>query len=68
MVRPALRFLGVAVILAVPGVILVVLGHGWSTGVGVALLLVASAPTVVACALLVSASVARWAARRKPFA
>jgi membrane protein YdbS with pleckstrin-like domain len=68
MVRPALRFLAIAVMLAVPALILVVLDQGWSIGVGVALLLVASAPTIVACALLVSALVARWAARRQPFA
>jgi hypothetical protein len=68
MVLPALRFLVISVILAVPAVVLIVLGHGWSVGLGVALLLVASAPAVVASALLASASVVRWAARRKPFA
>jgi hypothetical protein len=66
MVRLALRLLLVAVIVAVPAAILVLLGHGWSIGVGVALLQVASVPAVVACALLASASLVRRAACRKP--
>lgn len=61
-------FLVVGVVFVVPGCALVLLGHGWSLGVGVALLLIASAPVVIGIGLLVSAAVARWAARRKLFA
>jgi hypothetical protein len=68
MVRPALRFLAVAVVLAIPGILLIVLDHGWSVGVGIALLLLASIPAVVAGALLASGTVARWAARHRLFA
>jgi hypothetical protein len=68
MVRPALRFLAIAAVVAIPGIVLIVLGYGWSIALGIALLLVASAPTVVAAALLVSASVARWAARHRRWA
>lgn len=68
MIRPALRFLVIAVVVAIPGIVLIVLDHGWSVGVGIALLLIASIPAVVAGALLVSGSVARWAARHRLFA
>jgi hypothetical protein len=56
------------VVLAIPGILLIVLDHGWSVGVGIALLLLASIPAVVAGALLASGTVARWAARHRLFA
>ena len=66
--HPAWRFLAVAVVLAIPGVVLVTIDNSWSLPFGIALLLFASLPAAVAVALLFSASVARWAARHKLFA
>lgn len=68
MLNPGLRLLPVGLLIAVPGIVLVALGHGWSIGVGVAVLLLASIPAVIGIGLMVSASVARWAARHKLFA
>ena len=61
-------FLLIAVVVAIPGVVLVVIDSGWSLGVGVAILLIASIPGVIGLGLVVSALVARWSARRKLFA
>jgi hypothetical protein len=68
MLRPALRFFVVASLLAIPGIVLIVLDRGWSVGVGIALLLLGSIPAAVGGALLLSGSVARWAARHRLFA
>ena len=68
MLRPALRFVAAALVLAIPGIVLILLDHGWSVGVGIALLLLASIPAVIGGGLLVSSSVARWAARHRLFA
>jgi hypothetical protein len=62
------RILGLGLILAIPGIILVIIGHGWSVGFGIAVLLIASIPGVVGLGLVVSSVVARWAARHKLFA
>ena len=61
-------FLGLAVIFGVPGVILVLIGTGWSIGFGAAALLFASIPAVIGIGLLVSSAVARWSARHRSFA
>lgn len=66
--RPAWRFLALAVIVAIPGVVLVVVDNSWSVPFGIALLLLASLPAAVGIGLLFSASVARWAARHRLFA
>jgi hypothetical protein len=68
MVRPALRFLGLAIIVLIPGIVLVIVGHDGLLGLGIALIFLSSLPGAVACALLVSSTVARWAARHKLFA
>jgi hypothetical protein len=68
MARPGLRFILAAILIALPGIVLVALDHGWSVGVGVAVLLIASVPAVFGVALLLSSGVARWAARHKLFA
>jgi hypothetical protein len=68
MARPGLRLILAAVLIAIPGIVLVALDHGWSIGVGVALLLIASVPAAFGIALLLSSGVARWAARHKLFA
>jgi hypothetical protein len=65
---PSPLFLLLTLVFGVPGVILVILGHHWVFGVGVALIAIALGPAVVALTLLGSSAVARWAARRKPFA
>lgn len=62
-------FLAVGLVLALPGIVLVVVGSSWPVvGLGAALLVLASIPSAVAMALLGSSAVARWTARRKPFA
>jgi hypothetical protein len=68
MIGPAVRFIAIAAVLAVVGVVLIVIGHGWSIGVGVAILLLASVPGFVGFGLLTGGAVARWAARHKLFA
>jgi hypothetical protein len=62
------RFLLIGIVIAIPGVVLLLIDHGWSIGVGIAVLLIASIPLVVGAGLLVSSAVSRWAARRKLFA
>jgi hypothetical protein len=62
------RFLLIGALVAIPGIVLVAIGHGWSIGVGAAVLLIASIPAFVGLGLLVSAAVSRWAARHKLFA
>jgi hypothetical protein len=66
--RSASRFFLVGVAIAIPGIVLLLIDHGWSIGVGIAVLLIASIPLLVGVGLLVSGVVSRWAARRKLFA
>lgn len=65
---PGSRFTIIAALLAVPGIVLIVVGSGWVWAVGIGLLALASVPTAVAVGLLCSAVVARWASRERPFA
>lgn len=62
------RFLLIGLLVAIPGVVLVVLGRGWSVGVGIAVLLIASIPAVVGIALFAISAVSRWSARHRLFA
>ena len=66
------RWLAIGALLAIPGIVLVVVGLvvgiRWMWPVGIALLLLASIPLVVAFSLLSSGAVSRWAAKRKMFA
>jgi hypothetical protein len=64
----ASRFFLVALAIAIPGIVLLLIDHGWSIGFGIAVLLIASIPLVIGLGLLVSGVVSRWAARRKLFA
>jgi hypothetical protein len=66
--RPGWWFLLLAVFIAVPGVVLIVLTHGWAHALGIVLVALAGPPAVVATALLPSSLVARWAARHRSFA
>jgi hypothetical protein len=68
LVGPGWRFVLIAVAIAIPGVVLVVIDNSWSLPFGIALLLIASLPAVAGIALLLSGSVARWAARHRLFA
>jgi hypothetical protein len=61
-------FLGLSTIAAVPGIVLLILTRGWPFALGLALIAVALVPAIVAVALLLISAVARWAARRRPFA
>jgi hypothetical protein len=62
------RLVLVALVMAIPGVILILIDHGWSLGVGLAVLFIAAVPGAVGIGLLVASAVSRWSARRKLFA
>ena len=47
MVGPALRFLAVGALLAVPGIVLIVIGSDGWLGLGIALIFLASCPAVM---------------------
>jgi hypothetical protein len=66
--HPSWRFLLMGALIAIPGIVLVEIGNSWSLAFGIVLLLIASLPAGVGIALLVSGSVARWAARHRLFA
>ena len=68
MIGPAMRFIAIAAVMVIAGVVLIVIGHGWSVGVGIAVLLLACVPGTVGFGLLSGGAVARWAARHKLFA
>jgi len=61
-------FVIIGALLAVPGIVLIVVGNAWAAGVGIALVSLAAAPTIVGLGLLLSGLVSWWAARHKPFA
>jgi len=66
MLPPARGFLLVAAVLAIPGLLMVV--TDLALQLGLIMLAFASLPGVVGLGLLLTASVARWAARHKLFA
>lgn len=61
-------FLAACLIIAVPGIVLIVLGHSWVFALGLALVAIALVPGIVAGGLAVLQRRAHWAARRRPFA
>ena len=61
-------FVLVWLLLAAPGVVLIVVGHGRVYAVGIALAAFSLAPALVAVGLLVAGVVARHSARDRPFA
>lgn len=65
---PAPWFGLIALVLAVPGVVLLIVTSGWAWALGIVLVALAIIPAVVASGLLGTSTVARWAARRRPFA
>jgi hypothetical protein len=68
MIGPAIRLLAITAVMAVAGIILILIGHGWSVGVGIAVLLLASVPGTIGFGLFTGGAIARWAARHKLFA
>jgi hypothetical protein len=68
LVTPAVGFLMIGLTVLVPGLLLVLLGHGWVFTLGIVLMAISSPFDIVGVAGLGSAVVAHWAARRKSFA
>jgi hypothetical protein len=68
MIGPGVRFIAIAGVLAIAGIVLILIGHGWSVGVGIAVLLLAGVPGTIGFGLLSGGAVARWAARHRLFA
>jgi hypothetical protein len=66
MIGPAIRFVVIASVMAIVGIVLIV--FGWSLGIGIALLLLASVPGTIGFGLFTGGSIARWAARHRLFA
>ena len=65
---PSGPFLLIAVLLAVVGVVLVIVGSSGLLALGIVLIALAGPPAVVGITLLAAAAVSRWAAHRHPFA
>jgi hypothetical protein len=68
MIGPAIRLVAVAAVMAIAGIVLILIGHGWSVGLGIAVLLLASVPGTIGFGLFTGGGIARWAARHKLFA
>jgi predicted acyltransferase len=68
MIGPGVRFIAIGAVLAIVGIVLILIGHGWSIGFGIAALLLGSVPATIGFGLLSGGAVARWAARHKLFA
>lgn len=66
--RPGRWLILLAVLLAAPGLLLLVVGSGATHGVGIVLVSLAGAPALVGLGLLLANAVAWWSARDKPFA
>ena len=66
--KPGWWFLVFAVVIAAPGIVLIVVSREWGDGIGVALVALALVPAGAGAALMLSSLVAWWAARGKPFA
>jgi hypothetical protein len=66
--RPGRWLILFAVLLAAPGVLLLVVGNGAARGVGIALVSLAGALALAGLGLLLANAVAWWSARHKPFA
>lgn len=68
MIGPAIQLVAVAAVMAIAGIVLILIGHGWSVGLGIAILLLASVPGTIGFGLFTGGGIARWAARHKLFA
>jgi thiamine transporter ThiT len=67
-ISPSFGFLAIGATILVPGILLVVLGNSWVFTLGIVLIAISLPFDAVGIAGLVSAAVARWAARHKSFA
>jgi uncharacterized membrane protein len=67
MAHLAVRLVLIGLVIALPGIVLIVIDAG-TLGIGVGVVLLASIPVAFGVALLCSSAVARWAARHKLFA
>lgn len=65
---PARHFLLIALVLAIPAMLLLVLTSGWAWALGIVLAALAIIPAVVGGALIGSSAVAHWASHDRPFA
>jgi hypothetical protein len=61
------RLLLVGVLIAIPGIVLVLIGSS-ALGFGLAVLGIAAIPGAIGGGMLLSSAVARWSARHKSFA
>jgi hypothetical protein len=68
MIGPGIRLVAIAAVMAIAGIVLILVGHGWSVGVGIAVLLLACVPGTIGVGLFTGGAVARWAARHRLFA
>jgi hypothetical protein len=68
MIGPAIRLLATTAVMAIAGIVLILIGHGWSVGLGIAVLLLACVPGTIGFGMFTGGAIARWAARHKLFA
>jgi hypothetical protein len=66
--KPSGALLAIAGVLLVIGVVLLIVGGSWVWILGVVFILLATIPGAAGFGLLGASTVARWAARRQPFA
>jgi hypothetical protein len=65
---PSIPFLLVALVLFVPGIVLVIVAGSWAWALGIVLVALSLPAATVAVAAVLSSAVARWAARHRSFA
>lgn len=65
---PVAGFVLTAIVLAVPGIVLLIVASSWAWALGLVLVVLAMPAAMVAVGALVSSAVARWAARHRLFA
>lgn len=61
-------FFLVGLVIAIPGIVMVIVGSGFVFGLGIALLAIGGGFGIVGAGLLIAGAVSRWAARRRLFA
>jgi hypothetical protein len=65
---PGGRILGLGTIIAVPGIVLLAVGDSWVWAIGIGLVAISVPFFIIGIGALLTAFVARWAARHKSFA
>lgn len=61
--RPAAIFLALAVVVAIPGIVLIAIGGTWARAIGIAVTAMACVPALVGVGLGLGSLVAWWVAR-----